>query len=119
MKKLFLAAALFVGGVLFNNAFADESTDIPMEIVQEGGIGNPLPKSPQNSIVITQNDYELTIPYIGEKLTLQLLDDTGIVRYSVFLPIGTNFAVLPSTLSGSYEIRLVASTYYYYGYIEL
>ena len=119
MKKLFLAAALFVGGVLFNNAFADESTDIPMEIVQEGGIGNPLPKSPQNSIVITQNDYELTIPPFGENITLQLLNDSGVICYSVFVPMGTTLVILPTTLSGNYEIRLVACTYYYYGYIEL
>ncbi len=35
--------------------------------------------------------------------------------YSTFLPSGTTQVILPSTLSGSFEIRLVGDTYYYRG----
>ena len=41
------------------------------------------------------------------------------VVYSTFVAEGTTTIVLPSTLSGDYEIRFVGDTYYYYGYIEL
>ena len=50
---------------------------------------------------------------------LQLLDADGVVAYETFVPAGTTTVVLPSTLSGDYELRLVTSTFYFYGYITL
>ena len=119
MRKLILFVTILLVSTSVSNAFANGATDIPMEIVKEGGMGNPLPKSPQNSIIISQDDYELTIPQLGENFTLQLRNDSGAICYSVSVPIGTTSVMLPTTLFGNYEIRLVASTYYYYGYIEL
>lgn len=50
---------------------------------------------------------------------LQLCDEDGTLVYTAFVPQGTTQVVLPSTLSGLYEIRLVADTYYYIGYLNL
>ena len=41
------------------------------------------------------------------------------IRFPPVLPAGTTMATLPATLSGDYEIRFVADTYYYYEYIYL
>ena len=38
---------------------------------------------------------------------------------STIVPEGTTLVVLPSTLSGDFELRLAADTYYYIGYILL
>ena len=55
----------------------------------------------------------------GCDYTLSLYDEDGEVAYSVFVPAGTTQIVLPSTLSGSFELRFETDSYYYYGYIEL
>ena len=91
MKRLLLAIALFVG-VGINSVYA---VQIPMHII------------------------DLSMPTFEDDFTLELLDEDGVVVYSVYVPAGTTLIVLPSTLSGDFELRLVADTYYYRGYITL
>lgn len=67
----------------------------------------------------TQNDYTLTMPAFEDDFTLVLLDEDGVVVYTTYVPAGTTMIVLPSTLSGDFELRLVGDTYYYRGYISL
>ena len=74
---------------------------------------------PIKPVYITQDDYEITLPTLGCDITLRLLDADGVVAYETFVPAGTATVVLPSTLSGDYELRLVTSTFYFYGYITL
>jgi hypothetical protein len=50
---------------------------------------------------------------------LTLYDEDDELVYSTFLPAGTTQVVLPTTLSGDFEIRFETATYYYYGYISL
>ena len=49
--------------------------------------------------------------------TLTLLDEDGEVAYTTVITSGT--LVLPSTLSGDYELRLIPTggSYYFYGYV--
>jgi len=116
MKKFILAFALLFG-VGINSLWAQQ--EIPMQIIDEmpAGTGNTL--APPRPWYITQNDYTLTMPAFGVDFTLVLLDEDGVVVYSVYVPAGTTLIVLPSTLSGDFELRLVADTYYYRGYITL
>ena len=51
--------------------------------------------------------------------TLNLYDEDGEVVYTVFVPAGTTQVILPTTLSGDFELRFETATYYYYGYISL
>lgn len=77
--------------------------------------------APARPWYITQDGYAFTLAATPEDYTLVLLDEDGEIVYSDTLPSGSTMFVLPSTLSGSYELRLVplASTYYYRGYINL
>lgn len=115
MKKFILAIVLFFGGV--NSLWAGE--EIPMQIIDPspGNGGNTL--APPRPWYITQDDYTLTMPAFEGDFTLELLDEDGVVVYSVYVPAGTTQVVLPATLSGDFELRLVADTYYYRGYISL
>lgn len=115
MKKLFLVIAL-LSGISINSLWAQE---IPMQIIKENGPegGNTL--APPRPWYITQNDYTLTLPAFEDDFTLVLLDEDGVVVYSTFVPAGTTMIVLPSTLSGDFELRLVGDTYYYRGYLTL
>jgi len=53
--------------------------------------------------------------------TLTLLDEDGEVVWQTVVYAGINTVVLPSSLSGEYEIRLIpdGSNYYFYGLITL
>ena len=118
IKKLLLTIAVFVGGNL-SSLMAQQN--IPMEIINKssGAGGNTL--APPRPWFITQDDYVLTLPAFDYAYTLVLLDEDGVVVYSADFSAGTTVAVLPSTLSGEFELRLVpySATYYYRGYIEL
>lgn len=63
-----------------------------------------------------------TTSYLSATLcdyTPSLYDEDDELAYTVFVPEGTTQIVLPSTLSGDFEIRFETATYYYYGYISL
>lgn len=115
MKKLFLVIVL-LSGIGFNSIWAQE---IPMQIIKETGVGNGNTLAPPRPWYMTQNDYTLTMPAFEDDFTLVLLDEDGVVVYTTYVPAGTTMIVLPSTLSGDFEIRLVGDTYYYRGYLTL
>lgn len=50
---------------------------------------------------------------------LRLLDENDTVVYSIVIPSGTTSLVLPSYLSGEYEIQIVQGNLFYWGDIEL
>ena len=117
MKKLFLVALLLIGGCTF--AFGQHQ--VPMQIVDENSVGNGHTYAPPRPWYITQDENVLTLPAFSEGFTLQLLDEDEIVVYSTYIPAGTTQVVLPSTLSGEFELRLIPylASYYYRGYITI
>ncbi len=50
---------------------------------------------------------------------LRLIDENDVVVYSTVIPTGATSLVLPSYLSGDYEIQIVRGNFYFYGYISL
>ncbi len=115
MRKIFLVIILLLGGV--NYLWAGEP--IPMQIIKEGGVENGNTLAPPRPWYITQDDYVLTMPAFEDDFTLELRDENDVVVYTAYVPAGTTMIVLPSMLSGDFELRLVGDTYYYRGYISL
>ena len=120
MKQFIMMVFLLLGG-LFNTAYGGVQQAIPMHIIDEGEIGEGPTYAPPRPWYITQDDNVLTIPAFEDDLTLQLRDEDDTVVYSTYVPAGTTQVVLPTTLSGEFELRLIPFlvTYYYRGYIEL
>ena len=120
MKKILFMIVFLLGGALFQRVFAIQQ-NIPMQIIKESGPGNGNTLAPPRPWYIYQNDYVLTLPAFEDDYTLELRDATDTVVYSSYVATGTTQVVLPSTLSGSFELRLVPffATYYYRGYITL
>ena len=108
---------LLIGGC----TFAFGQNQIPMQIINNGGASHGNTLAPPRPWYITQNENVLTLPAFDEGFTLQLLDEDETVIYSTYIPAGTTQVVLPSTLSGEFELRLipVLTSYYYRGYISL
>lgn len=51
--------------------------------------------------------------------TLRLLDEDGVVVYSVIIPEHCTDVELPFTLSGEYELQIIRGNYCFWGMIEL
>lgn len=115
-KKLFLIVVLLSGWGA-NTLWA--GNQIPMQIVKDGPASSGPTYAPPHPWYITQDDYVLTFTAFEEDYTLELRDENDVVVYTDYVPAGTTQVFLPSTLSGDFELRLVADTYYYIGYINL
>lgn len=115
-KKLFLIVALLSGWGA-NSLWAWQL--IPMHIVRDDAAGAGPTYAPPRPWYITQDDYVLTLPAFEEDYTLELRDENDVIVYTDYVTAGTTQVVLPSMLSGDFELRLVADTYYYRGYINL
>ena len=106
MKKLFLLFATFC--CVAAQAAVNELVDVEftVEIVNNGELGNQNPKSPIELPLATLDGHVLTFTSSHADYTLTLLDENGDDVYQVFVPASTSVVVLPSTLSGSFEIQL-------------
>jgi hypothetical protein len=131
-KKLLLCVCLSCIIAIFGSAATSEkhqSLDgILVELNVSGGPDtnpttgdNPHPRSPIVIPEVSVDGYTLYLYNIGYDMTVQLLDEDGYVVYTTFVPASTPTVVLPSTLSGDYELRLIpsGSAYYFYGDITL
>lgn len=76
-------------------------------------------KSPESPMFIDLDDNVISMEATPCDYTLNLYDEDEAVVYSVFVPAGTTQVILPTTLSGSFELRFETDTYYYYGFIYL
>ena len=119
MRNIILSFVFLIGGAILTNASA--SQQIPMQFIKEGSAGSSGTQAPHRPWYITQDDYVLTLEATPENYTLKLLDEDGVVIYSTYLPVGSTEVILPSTLSGDFELHLApfSNTYYYMGFIIL
>ena len=137
-KKQFLISvmALSMSMTYVNNVWADGDDPIPFIILPPegeggdipplpGGPGNgdggdkPRPKSPVQMPTIVQNGYTLYIISGCAGATLILRDEYETEVYSTAITEETDEITLPSTLSGTYEIRLIRGSQTFVGEIEL
>lgn len=65
------------------------------------------------------DDYTLFFMTPCDGCVLRLLDENRDVVYSTVIPDSAVSLVLPSYLSGDYEIQIIQGEYYYWGYINL
>ncbi len=138
MKKtiLMMAMTLMVSAVVSNNVWADGDDPIPFIILPpEGGGDAPLPggpgndggsgggnsnpKSPVLMPTVVQDGYTLYFYSGCAGSTLQIRDEFETVVYSTAITDETDEITLPTTLSGSYEIRLIRGSNTFVGEIEL
>ena len=117
MRKIFLAFALILGEAIFTEALAEQQ--IPMQIIKDHPASNSGTFAPPRPWYITENNNVLTMPTFENDYTLELRDEDDNVVYTTYLLAGTTMVILPSTLSGDFELRLVGDSYYYRGYLSL
>ena len=98
----------------------------PVVVSLEIGYEDPLNdqdnphKNPPFVPSVIQDDYEIRFLEIHPYYSLCIVDEDDEVVYSVAVWSFTTSVVLPSWLSGDYEIQLRPDdNYYLYGYIQL
>ncbi len=124
MKKLLL----FLLGCFFISTHAMAQKPIgndPIQINLSVGWVNPTPvgegsaRGPIDPPVVYLEDYTLTFEVDHPEFVLYIKDEDEVVVYSTVVTSATTEVVLPSTLSGDYEIDLVMGNWLFTGWINL
>ena len=120
-KKHFLIISLLTAMLSLTSVsvYADP-IEIPLQInyvdPNDGNLGQQKGSVPIPSISL--DDYSLIFNTPCDGCTLRLLDEDGFVVYSIVIPTGTTSLVLPSWLSGEYEIQIIQGSFCFHGYIN-
>ena len=77
------------------------------------------PRGPVDPPTVYLENYTLTFAANHPEYVLYIKDENETVVYSTVVTSAATEVVLPSTLSGNYEINLVMNEWYFWGHIEL
>lgn len=119
-KKRFLIVSCLAAMLSFTsvNVYAD-----PEDIVLHAGYEDPnygddgLQRSPILVPEVSLDGYIIFFNTPCDGCTLRLVDANNNVVYSTVIPTGSTCLVLPSSLSGEYEIQIIQGNLCFWGYI--
>ena len=120
MKRFVLLLLVFSLCGFSIHANASES-EIPLDsgIYDPTGSFGENPRSPIQPPSVSIDGYTLYTQYVPFDATLQILDSSGAVVYSTFVPAYTPSVILPASLTGDHVIQLIEGYWYFYGWIHL
>lgn len=116
MKKNIISFLFLVGGLNYTLA---TPVDFSVNFSDHTGTAPAHPRTPVPSVDF--NNGILTFQQDHTDYVLNILDEDGVVVYTIAVPTNLTIVTLPSWLSGEYEIRLypIDSNVYFYGEISL
>ena len=118
MKKLLLMIASAF--MLSTNLWAWELVPLSVYIDDdEKTIGHSTPKTPIETPKVYIEDYTLSFGINHPEYVLNIKDENGQEVYTTTVFSTQSNVILPSTLSGNYEINLVMSNWSFNGWINL
>ena len=82
-------------------------------------IGNGYPKAPMQAPTVYIEDYSLSFVADHPEYILNIKDEDGEVVYTTTVFSTQTQVVLPSILSGDYEVNLVMGNWLFVGWINL
>lgn len=118
MKKLLL---FLISAFIFSTSVSAQEL-VPLTVCieeddQPGGNGHP--RSPNETPIVYIDDYTLLFEANHPDYVLNIKDEDGDVVYSTVVYSAQTQVVLPSTLSGNYQIELVMGYRLFKGWINL
>lgn len=120
VKKIVVVLMLFMAmGV--TNLYAGEQgdpLDLEVRIIDNTPTLPPGGKNPVLIPTVWQDGYELEVETPHAEYVLNIVSGTTVV-YTVVVPANVSLVVLPSWLSGTYELQLIQGNLCFYGYIDL
>ncbi len=120
--RRFISILALVLASSFSGVMAQEvgdEIDLEVDIFDPTGSYEPPQKGPILVPSVSLDGHTLYFATSCDGCTLRLLDENNIVVHSTVIPSGTTSLVLPSYLSGEYEIQIIQGNYYFWGYIIL
>jgi hypothetical protein len=118
MKKFILL--LFSAMMLGTNVSALELVPLTVYIEEnEQPISHGHPRTPVLAPKVYIDDYTLLFEVDHPEYVLYIKDEDGDVIYSTVVSSTQTQVVLPSTLSGDYQIELVMGNWLFMGWINL
>ena len=117
MKKLLLF--LFSAFIFSTSMSAQVLVPLTVGIIDEQPGGNGHPRSPNETPIVYIDDYTLLFEANHPDYVLNIKDEDGDVVYSTVVSSTQTQVVLPSTLSGDYQIELVMGNWLFMGWINL
>lgn len=121
MKKTFIFVLIMTLLPLASVSVYADPILIPLQvmIVDPNAPQNNPHRNPILVPEVSLDGYTLYFDTPCDSCTLRIVDEGGIVVYSTVIPVGCDELVLPSYLSGEYEIQIDFGPYYVVGRIEL
>lgn len=117
MKKLLL---MIVGAFLLSTSlFAKEVVPFTLHYEDDQPGGNGFPRTPIEVPLVYIEDYTLSFETNHPDYVLTIKDENGDVVYSTTVFSAQTEVILPSTLSGDYEVNLVMGNWLFTGWINL
>lgn len=104
---------------LCSSSVAKEIVAFRCEKINDRPLTNGHPKSPDETPTVYIDDYMLYFEANHPEYVLNIKDEDGDVVYTTVVYTAQTQAVLPSTLSGDYEIELVMGNWIFKGRISL
>lgn len=118
MKKFFLF--LFSAFIYSTNVSAQVLVPLTVSIEEdEQPLGNGYTKTPTLAPTVYIDDYTLLFEVDHPEYVLYIKDEDDNVVYSTVVYSTQTQVVLPSTLSGNYQIELVMDYWLFTGWINL
>jgi len=118
MKKLLL----FLFGAFVLSTSLSAQVLVPLTVCiddDEQPLGNGYPKSPMTAPKVYIDDYTLLFEVDHPEYVLYIKGEDDNVVYSTVVYSTQTQVVLPSTLSGNYQIELVMGNWLFTGWINL
>lgn len=117
MKKLLLMIVSTF--ILSTNLWAGNVIPFTVHYEDEQPVGNGNPRSPIEVPLVYIDDYTLSFETNHPDYTLIIKDEDGYVVYTTTVFSTDIEVILPSTLSGDYEVNLVMGNWLFTGWIAL
>jgi hypothetical protein len=118
MKKVLL----FITLALVMNVSVLAKEQVPLTVSyneDEQPLGHGYGRTPMRPPLVYIEDYTLTFAVGHPDYTLIIKDEDGYVIYTTTVFSTDTELILPSTLSGDYEVNLVMGNWLFVGYILL
>ena len=117
MKKFLLM--IFGAFLLSTSLFAKEVVPFTVHYDDNQPIGHGYGRTPMQPPVVYIEDYTLSFETNHPDYVLIIKDEDGYVVYTTTVFSTDTEVILPSTLSGDYEVNLVMGNWLFTGWINL
>lgn len=117
MKKFLLM--IFAAFLLSTSLFAKEVVPFTVHYDDNQPIGHGYGRTPMRPPVVYIEDYTLSFETNHPDYVLTIKDEDGYVVYTTTVFSTDTEVILPSTLSGDYEVNLVMGNWLFTGWINL